>query len=117
MYKELLEIVGSGKPTGSVLKETIVVSLSVAEKRAKSTQPNPSPSSPTQQNERKASRTQNPRGRSLSGRMFRWSCKVTSKELAPTHSVKSGILQNTCSTRPRVVVGLEKRAHTHTPSG
>ena len=29
--------------------------------------------------------------------------KITSKELAPIHSVKSGTLQNACSTRPRVV--------------
>ena len=36
--------------------------------------------------------------------------RITSKELAITHSVKSG-LQNACSTRPRVVVGLGKSAH------
>ena len=29
--------------------------------------------------------------------------RITSKELAPIHSVISGILQNACSTRPRVV--------------
>ena len=34
--------------------------------------------------------------------------RITSKELAPIHSVKNGTLQNTCSTRPRVVVGLGK---------
>ena len=39
--------------------------------------------------------------------------KITSEELAPTHSVKNGTLQNACSTRPRVVVGLGKRARTH----
>ena len=39
--------------------------------------------------------------------------RITSKELAITHSVKSGTLQNACSTRPRVVVGLVKSAHTH----
>ena len=39
-------------------------------KRAKSTQPNPSPSSSTWQNERNASRTRSP-----SGRMFRLPCK------------------------------------------
>ena len=39
--------------------------------------------------------------------------RITSKELAPIHSVKSGTLQNACSTRPRVVVGLGKSAHTH----
>ena len=39
--------------------------------------------------------------------------RITSKELAITHSVKDGILQNACSTRPRVVVGLVKSAHSH----
>ena len=34
--------------------------------------------------------------------------RITSKELATIHSVKSGTLQNACSTRPRVVVGLRK---------
>ena len=36
------------------------------------------------------------------------------KELARTHFVKGGTLQNACSTRPRVVVGLGKSALTHT---
>ena len=45
------------------------------DKRAKSTQPNPSPGSSTQQNVKNASRTKGPRGRSLSGKMARLSCK------------------------------------------
>ena len=44
-------------------------------KRAKMTQPNPSPSSSTRQNQRNASRTRSPRGKSPSGRMSRWPCK------------------------------------------
>ena len=44
-------------------------------KRAKSTQPNPSPRSSTRQNLKNASRTKSPRGRSPSGRMFRLPCK------------------------------------------
>ena len=44
-------------------------------KRGKMTRPNPSPNSFMQQNERKASRTRSPRGRSPSGRMYRWPCK------------------------------------------
>ena len=36
--------------------------------------------------------------------------RISSKELAPTHFVKSGTLQNACSTRPRVVADLGKRA-------
>ena len=36
--------------------------------------------------------------------------KSTSKELAPIHSVKNGILQNACSTSPRVGVDFGKCA-------
>ena len=39
--------------------------------------------------------------------------RITLEELAITHSVKNGILQNACTTRPRVVVGLERSAHSH----
>ena len=44
-------------------------------KRGKMTQPNPSPNSFMQQNERNASRTRSPRGKSPSGRMSRWPCE------------------------------------------
>ena len=36
--------------------------------------------------------------------------RIISKELAPVHSVKSGTLQNACSTRPRVVANSGKSA-------
>ena len=36
--------------------------------------------------------------------------RITSEELAITHFVKNGTLQNACTTRPRVVVGLAKSA-------
>ena len=39
--------------------------------------------------------------------------RITSKELATNHFVKSGTLQNACSTRPRVVADLGKNAHMH----
>ena len=39
--------------------------------------------------------------------------RITLEELAITHFVKSGTLQNACSTRPRVVAGLVKSAHMH----
>ena len=35
--------------------------------------------------------------------------RITLEELAITHFVKNGTLQNACSTRPRMVVGLGKR--------
>ena len=43
--------------------------------RGKITPSNPSPNSFMQRNERKASRTRSPRGKSPSGRMSRWPCK------------------------------------------
>ena len=39
--------------------------------------------------------------------------RITSKELAITHFVKDGTLQNACTTRPRVVVDLVKSARMH----
>ena len=39
--------------------------------------------------------------------------RSNSKEFAPIHSVKSGTLQNACSTRPRVVAGSVKSALMH----
>ena len=39
--------------------------------------------------------------------------RITLKELAITHFVKNGTLQNACSTRPRVVVVLGKSARSH----
>ena len=39
--------------------------------------------------------------------------RITLEELATAHFVKSGTLQNACSTRPRAVVGLVKSAHSH----
>ena len=35
--------------------------------------------------------------------------RITSKELAPIHSVNSGTLQNACSARPRADVGFGKK--------
>ena len=39
--------------------------------------------------------------------------RITLEELATTHSVKNGTLQNACSTRPRVVADLGKSALMH----
>ena len=53
-------------------------------KRAKSTQPNPSPRSSTQQNVKNASRTRSPGGRSPSGKMARLLCKDSLKGTCTT---------------------------------
>ena len=50
-----------------------------------------------------------PAGESIDGL-----ARITLKELATTHSVKSGTLPNACSTRPRVVAVLRKSARMHT---
>ena len=80
-------------------------------KRGKSS---PSQNSFMQQSERKPSRTRSPRGKNPSGRMSRWPCKDFLKELAITHSVKDGILQNACTTKTRMVAVLRRSAHSHT---
>ena len=82
-------------------------------KRGKVTQSNTSPNSFMQQNERKSSRTRSPRGKVPVVECFDGLVRITLEELAITHFVKSGTLQNACSTRTRVVVGLVKSAHMH----
>ena len=79
-------------------------------KRAKLTQPNPSPSSFMQQKERNASEPEVPEARVPVVECLDGLARITSKELAPLHSVKNGILQNACSTSPRVDVDLGKSA-------
>ena len=82
-------------------------------KRGKVTPSNPSPNSFMQQNERKSSRTRSPRGRSPAVERLDGLARITLEELAITHFVKSGTLQNACSTRPRVVADLGKSARMH----
>ena len=77
-------------------------------KRGKMTQSNTSPNSFMQQNKRKASRTRSLRGKSPSGRMYRWPCKDYLKGTCNNSFCENGTLQNACSTRPRVVADLVK---------
>ena len=63
VYKEFLENVGNGSPTGSVLGDNCSFRHDI-NKRGKITQSNTSPNAFMQQNERKTSRTWSPRGRS-----------------------------------------------------
>ena len=79
-------------------------------KRAKMTQPNPSPNSFMQQNERNAWRTSVPEEKVPVVECLDGPARIASEELAPIHSVKSGTLQNACSTSPRVDPDLEKSA-------
>ena len=82
-------------------------------KRGKITPSIPSPNYFMQQNERKSSRTRSPEEKVPVVECLDGLSRITSKELAITHFVKDGTLQNACSTRPRVVVVLVKSAHTH----
>ena len=110
MNKEVHEIVGNGELTGSVRKETIAVSDTISISVQK-----------------RHSRTL--LWDLLRGRMWKmhrepyvleaeaqvWECfdcraRITSKGLAPIHSVKNGISQNACSTSPRMDAGLGKSA-------
>ena len=75
MYKEFLEIVGSGKPTGRCVKGDNCSFRHDINKHGKVSPSNPSPNSCMQQNELKSSRNRSPLGRSPSGRMSRWPCK------------------------------------------
>ena len=111
--KELLEMVDNGKPTSSVPKETnavsVTISISVQKQhsrilfrallRGRMREMHREPEVPD---------ARVPVVECLDG-----PARITSKELAPIHFVKSGTLQNACSTRPRVVVGLEKSALMH----
>ena len=105
--KEFLEIVGSGKATGSVPKETIVVSVTM---------------SISVQNRHSrillrilsCSRMREMRRKpEVPVECLDGLARITLKELAPIHSVKRGTLQNACSTRPRVVADLGESARMH----
>ena len=73
-------------------------------KRGKVTPSNPSPSSFMQQNERKASRTERPKGKSPVVECLDGLARITSKELAITHFVKSGTIPYLWVARCKIVV-------------
>ena len=110
--KEFSEIVGNGSPTGSVPKETIAVSVTIL-------------ISVLKQHSRillrvlscgrmREMRPEVPEERVPVVECLDCHARITSKELAPFHFVKSGILQKACSTSPRVVADLGKSARMHT---
>ena len=114
VYKEFLEIVGNGKPTGNVWKETIVVSatiwISVGKVHhqirlrilscGRMSENHREPEVPE---------AEVPVAECLDGL-----ARITLEELAITHFVINGTLQNACSSRTRAVVGLGRSAHSHT---
>ena len=113
VYKEFLDIVGNGSPTGSVLKETIAVSVTISinvEKCHSQIRLRILSCSRMREMRREPAVLEE---RVPVEECFDGPVKITLKKLAPIHSVKSGTLQNACSTRPRVVADLEKSPRMH----
>ena len=110
MNKELQEIVGNGKLTGSVRKETVAVSdtirMSVQNRHSRI---------PLRDLLRGRMRKMHREPGVLKAEAQVEECldcraRITSKELAPILSVKNGIPQNACSTSPRMDADLGKSA-------
>ena len=113
VYKEFLEIVGNGKPTGSVWKETIAVSATIwisVGKVHHQIRLRILSCGRVSENHRgpEVPEVEVPVVECHDGL-----ARITLEEHAITHFVKNGTLQNACSTRPRAVVGLVKSAHSH----
>ena len=113
MYKEFLEIVGNGKPTCSVLKETNAVSATMSINVEKLHHQIRLRILSCNRMREKRREPEVPAEEVSVEKCLDDNARITSKELAITHSVKSGTLQNACSTRPRVVADLEKSALMH----
>ena len=111
VYKELLEIVGNGKPTGSVWKETIAVSATMwisVEKVHHQIRLRILSCGRVSENHRGP---EVPEVKAPVVECHDGLARITLEELAITHSVKNGrmlVLQG-----PRVVVGLVRSARSH----
>ena len=111
--KEFLEIVGNGSSTGSVLEETIVVSATIlisVEKWHSRIRLRILSCSRMSENHREP---EVPEERVPVVECLDGLARITSEELAITHFVKNGTLQNACSTRLRVVADLGESARMH----
>ena len=103
--------VGNGKLTGCVRKETMAVFRHDMNERAKSTTAESFSEIFFAAECEKMHRE--PEVLDAEAQVGEWlDClaRITSKELAPIHSVKNGILRKTCSTSPRMDVDLGKSA-------
>ena len=113
VYNEFLEIVGNGKPTGNVWKETIAVSATIwisVEKVHHQIRLRILSCSRVSENHR---RPEVPEVKAPVVECRDGLARITSKELGITHPVKDGILPNACSTRTRMVAVLGKSARLH----
>ena len=114
VYKEFVEFVGNGSPTGCVPEETIAVSVTISINVQKSRDTIrllilSCSRMREMRREPEVPEEKVPVVECLDGPAW-----ITSMELAITHFVENGTLQNACCTRPRVVVRLGKSAHMHT---
>ena len=116
MYKEFLEIVGNVKANGQCVKGDNCSFRHDTNKRGKSRHHRIRlRDSFMQQSERKC--IENPKSQRQKSQVVKWldcRARITSKELAPIHSVKNGIPQNACSTSQKVDADLGKSALMHT---
>ena len=113
VYKEFLETVGNGSPTGSVLEETIAVSVTMSISVVKV---HHQIRLRILSCGRMSENHRGPEVPKVKARVVECRdglARITLEELAITHFLKDGSLQNVCSTRPRAVVGLGKSAHSH----
>ena len=110
---KFLEIVGNGKPTGSVLKETIAVSVTISKSMEKLHHQIRLRVLSCDRMREMRRQPEVQEARVLVVECFDGLARITSKEIASTHSVKSGILQNACSTSPRMDADLGKSALMH----
>ena len=98
MDKEFLEIVGNGKPTGSVSKETIAVSSIRVEKLHQQIRLRILSCSKMNENHREH---EVPEAEVPVVECLDCFPRITLEELAIPHFVKNGTIQNACSTRPK----------------
>ena len=102
VYKEFLEIVDNGSPTGSVLEETIAVSATISTSVEKSTQRTLLQDLLRNRMSEKRREPEVPGEEAQVGKRLDCRPRITSKELAQLHSVKTDILRSAFSTRPRM---------------
>ena len=114
VYKEFLQIVGNVSSTGSLLEETSVVSATISISVEKVHHQIRLRILTCGRMSEKHREPEVPEVRALAVECHDGFARITLEELAITHFVKNGTLQNACTTRPRVVVGLGKSPRMHT---
>ena len=114
VYKEFLEIVGNGKPTGSVRKETIAASATISKSVEKIHHQIRLRILSCSRMWKMHREPEVPEARVPVVECLDGHARITSKELAPIHSVKNGILRSACSTSPNMDADLGISALTHT---